>query len=339
MGTDQQLINPVQQGLLAFMVLIIMFGMGAALTSQDFSNALRRPRGILIGFLSQFGIMPLIAFSLAHLLQLAPAKAIALILIGCLPGGSTSNMFAYFARGSVALSISMTAASTMLALVMMPLLLELYASDFAAQLNEQMRKGGEEAHFVIPYSNIITSLLVVIIPVGAGMILRRYSPDWAKAAEDTAGFMSIIVILFLLFTTLVLRSEYFLTTPWEIYVAAICIGLIGFLFGYGTATAFRMPPRFKRSISLETGIQNGPMAFAIILLSFSEPIQSEMLWIGILYSAFIVVTSSFITLFYRRIGKVDWELHQNTCVHKRLFGEEYETRYPREVVGDVDTRV
>ncbi|MCG5530656.1 bile acid:sodium symporter [Halorhodospira halochloris] len=337
MEIEQQLLNPAQQGLLAIMVLIIMFGMGAALTPQDFRNALYRPRGMLIGFLSQFGLMPLIAFSLAHLLQLSPAKAIALILIGCLPGGSTSNMFTYFARGSVALSISMTAASTVLALIMMPLLLELYASGFAAQLDEQMRKGGEEGHFVIPYSNIVSSLLVVIVPVAAGMVLRRFSPDWAKTAEDTAGFMAIIVILFLLFSALLLRTEYFLATPWEIYVASICIGLAGFLFGYGTATAFRMPPRFKRSISLETGIQNGPIAFAIILLSFSEPIQSEMLWIAILYSAFIVVTSSFVTLFYRRIGKVDWELHQNTRVHKRLFGEDYQTRYPRKVVGDVDT--
>lgn len=342
MEIDQQLLNPFQQALLAIMVIIIMFGMGAGLTSADFRNALYRPRGMLIGFLSQFGLMPLIAFALAHLLQLSPAKAIALILLGCLPGGSTSNMFTYFARGSVALSISMTAASTILALVAMPLLLDLYASGFAAQLSapadKQMHNAAASSHFVIPYSNIVTSLLLVIIPVGAGMLLRRYSPEWAKTAEDTAGFMAIIVILFLLFSALLLRTEYFLATPGEIYVAAICLGLVGFMFGYGTATAFRMPPRFKRAISLETGIQNGPIAFTIILLSFSEPIQSEMLWVAILYSAFIVITSSLLTLFYRRIGKVDWELYHNARLHKRLFGNDYVTRYPREIVGEVDTR-
>ncbi|MBK1735339.1 hypothetical protein CKO15_08595 [Halorhodospira abdelmalekii] len=338
MEIEQQLINPMQQGLLALMILIIMFGMGAALTPQDFRHALQRPRGMLIGFLSQFGLMPLIAFGLAHLLQLSPAKAIALILIGCLPGGSTSNMFAYFARGSLALSISMTAASTMLALIMMPLLLDLYASGFAEQLDAQLREAGSDTHFVIPYGNIVASLLLVIVPVIGGMVLRRYSPGWAKTAEDTAGFMAIIVILFLLVSALLLRTEYFLATPWEIYVAAVCIGLVGFLFGYGTATAFRLPPRFKRAISLETGIQNGPIALAIIMLSFAEPIQSEMLWVAILYSAFIVITSSFVTLYYRRIGQLDWDLHHNTRIHQRLFGANYQTRYPRRVIGDVDTR-
>ncbi len=338
MEINQQLLNPVEQGLLAIMILIIMFGMGATLTPKDFRSALERPRGMLIGFLSQFGLMPLIAFSLAVLLQLPPALAIALILIGCLPGGTTSNMFAYFARGSVALSISMTAASTLLALVMMPILLDLYASGFADRIDADLRAAGDDVGFVMPYTNIILSLLLVLVPVAGGMILLRVSPDWAKTAEDTAGFMAIVVILFLLGSVLIRHSNLFLITPWQIYLGSLCVGLIGFLFGYGMSSLTRLPPRYKRSVSLETGIQNGPIAFAIILLSFREPLQSQMLWLAILYSSFIVITSSFVTLFYRRIGKGDWEIHRNNLVHKRLFGEDYHTRYPEAAVGKVDQR-
>ncbi len=338
MEINQQLLNPVEQGLLGIMILIIMFGMGATLTPKDFRSALERPRGMLIGFLSQFGLMPLIAFSLAYMLKLPPAQAIALVLIGCLPGGTTSNMFAYFARGSVALSISMTAASTVLALIMMPILLDLYASGFAAQVDASLRAAGDEAGFAMPHANIVISLLLVLVPVAAGMTLRRFSPDWAKTAEDTAGFMTIIVILFLVTSALIRHSNLFVLTPWQIYAGSIGVGLAGFLFGFGMATVARLPPRYKRSVSLETGIQNGPIAFAIILLSFREPIQSEMLWLAILYSTFIVVTSSFVTLFYRRIGKTDWEIYRNNLVHQRLFGEDYRTQYPESAVGKTDQR-
>lgn len=328
MEIETQLLHSIDQILLALMIFVIMFGMGASLTIEDFKAVARRPRGVLIGFLSQFGLMPLVAFGLAVILDLSPAFAIALILIGCLPGGTTSNMFAYFARGSVALSISMTTASTLMALLMMPILLELYASGFTRQISEAMLAAGTGTEFVIPTLNIILSLLMVLIPVAGGMVLRKYSPGWAKTAEDTAGFVAILVILFLLGTAFARHGGLFLATPWQVYFAAIFVGVLGFFFGYVVSWLFGVQPLFQRAISLETGIQNGPVSFAIILLSFTEPVQSQMLWLAILYSTFIVMTSSFITLYLRRKGKFDWEVHRNTVIHNRLFGEDYVTEYP-----------
>ncbi len=329
MEFDTQLLFPIDQILLAVMIFLIMFGMGASLTVNDFKTVARYPRGILIGFLSQFGLMPAFAFFLALYLELPPAYAIALILIGCLPGGTTSNMFAYFARGSVALSIAMTTASTLLALIMMPVLLELYTAGFTEQISSEMRAAGADTDFVIPTGNIVSSLALVLVPVALGMVLRARSREWAKTAEDTAGFMAIIVILYLIATAFIRHTGLFLQTPKEIYIAAICVGLLGFLFGYWMSRLFRLSPLFQRAISLETGIQNGPVAFAIILLSFHEPIQSQMLWLAILYSTFIVMTSSFVTLYYRKIGKFDWEVFKNTTIHNRLFGEKYISRYPK----------
>lgn len=328
MNIERELLNTLDQALLALMILIIMFGMGASLTPKDFSHALERPRAILIGFLSQFGLMPLLAFGLAYLLGLPPALAIALILIGCLPGGSTSNMFAYFARGAVALSISMTAASTMLALIMMPLLLDLYASGFADQISAGLAADEEGTTFVIPHRNIIISLVLVLFPVAMGMVLRHYSPGWAKTAEDTASFTGIIVILFLIGSVTIRHGGLFIRTPGEVYLASIGIGLAGFLFGYGMAKLARLPYRHRRTISLETGIQNGPIAFAIILLSFTDPWRNEMLWLAILYSSFIVLSSSFVTLWYRRIGRYDWEIYRNELIHQRLFDPSYVSPQP-----------
>ena len=323
-----QLLYPIDQILLAVMIFSIMFGMGASLTIDDFKTVARYPRGILIGFLSQFGLMPLFAFGLAVFFDLPPAYAIALILIGCLPGGTTSNMFAYFARGSVALSIAMTTASTVLALLMMPFLLELYTSGFTQEISAEMQAAGTDTDFVIPTGNIIGSLVLVLLPVAMGMFLRAKSRVWAKTAEDTAGFMGIIVIIYLIGTAFARHSGLMLQTPIEIYISAISVGLLGFLFGYWMSRIFKLSPIFQRAISLETGIQNGPIAFAIILLSFVEPVQSQMLWLAILYSTFIVITSSFITLYYRKSGKFDYEVYKNTSIHNRLFGETYVTDYP-----------
>lgn len=328
MEFNTQLLYNHDQILLALMIFVIMLGMGSSLTVDDFKAVFRKPRGVLIGFISQFGLMPLIAFTVATVLQLHPAFAISLILIGCLPGGTTSNMFTYFSRGSVALSISMTTASTVLAIFMMPVLLKLYTIGFTNQITAAMQAAGSDAEFVIPTKNIITSLILVLVPVGIGMFIKNKWPDWAKTAEDTAGFMGIIVILYLVGTAFIRHAGLLVQTPIEVYIAAISVGLIGFFFGYYFSRLLGVPPIFQRAVSLETGIQNGPLAFAVILLSFVDPVQSQMIWLAILYSTFIVISSSVITLWYRKIGAYDYDIYRNTVIHNRLFGENYITHYP-----------
>lgn len=324
MEFNTQLLYDHDKILLAIMIFVIMLGMGSSLTIDDFKAVGRRPKGVFIGFLSQFGLMPLIALGLSTALNLHPAFAISLIMVGSLPGGTTSNMFTYFSRGSVALSISMTTASTMLALIMMPLILQFYTRSFVAELSAS--QGATE--FIIPTGNIVSSLVLVLIPVILGMILRRKSPGWAKTAEDTAGFVGIIVIIYLIATSVIRHAGLFIQTPWTVYLGAVGLGLAGFFFGYWFSKVLGVYPVFQRAISLETGIQNGPVAFAVILLSFTGNVQNQMLWLAILYSTTIVMTSSVITLIYRQRGRRDWEIFKNTQVHNRLFGDDFVTHYP-----------
>lgn len=244
---DAPLLPDLDQALLGVMILVIMFGMGASLTPKDFKIVSRRPRMLLVGFLSQFGFMPLIGLGLALALDLEPALAIALVLIGSLPGGTTSNMFSYFARGAVALSIAMTTASTLLALAMTPLLLEAYTRPFTRAIRERLTAEGVEggADFLMPTGNIVVSLVLVLVPVLAGMLLRKISRGWAKVAEDTAGFMGMIVIVFLIVTTFARNYRLLFETSWRVYLATVALGWIGFLFGYPRAFSRRGSRRIR----------------------------------------------------------------------------------------------
>ena len=118
------MLTELETKLLGVMMMVIMLGMGASLTFKDFAIAFLKPAGILVGFVCQYGIMPFLGYAMALLLGLPSALAIGLILMGCMPGGTTSNIFTYFSKGALALSIMMTICSTLAAVLMVPLLLE-----------------------------------------------------------------------------------------------------------------------------------------------------------------------------------------------------------------------
>jgi BASS family bile acid:Na+ symporter len=275
--------------LLGLMMIVIMFGMGASLTWRDFLIAFRKPKGVLVGLLCQYGIMPLLAFSLAQALGLSPALTVGLILMGCMPGGTTSNIFTYFSKAVLALSIMMTSLSSLVALGMVPALLEFYS-----------QLAGLDSGFKIPAGNVAQVLFVLLIPTVLGMVIRRLNPNVGATVELLGGLLGVTVILFLVVTWIPRNHMLLATTHWTVFAAAIGLGLLGIALGYGLARLLRQDPNRSRTIALETGIQNGPLAVLIVTLSFSGAVQQEVLLIPVLYSLFIVVTSSIVTVFFRR---------------------------------------
>lgn len=269
------------------MIIFIMLGMGASLTWKDFFIALKRPWGIFIGLSSQFGFMPLIALALAFIFQLHPLYAIGLIIMGCTPGGTTSNIFTYFSKGNLALSILMTVNSTLAAIVMMPLLLWAYGSFYSS------------SEFDIPIGNIALTLGVLLVPVLIGMIIRKANANLGALLELSGGVLGIVVIIFLIVTWIPNNAAILGTTPWEVYFVAIALGVIGVGIGYLFAKVLKIHPRSARTIALETGIQNGPLAITIVLLSFTGEDGQKVVLIPVLYSLFIVISSSFITMYFR----------------------------------------
>jgi BASS family bile acid:Na+ symporter len=284
------MLTPLETQLLGIMMMVIMLGMGASLTFKDFRIAFRKPQGILVGFVCQYGIMPFLAYTMAVLLGFPPALAIGLILMGCMPGGTTSNIFAYFSKGTLALSIMMTVCSTLAAVLMTPLLLEFYSG---------LR--GLPAEFTVPAGNVAQVLVVLIVPTLIGIALRKWNPNAGATIELIGGLLGVFVILFLIVTWVPRNYMLLAATPWDVYFAVIGLGLFGMALGFGLARLLRQDPVRSRTIALETGIQNGPLGVLIVLLTFEGELQQQVLLVPVLYSLFIVLTSSAVTVWFRRI--------------------------------------
>jgi bile acid transporter len=294
---DHEVVTEFEQVVLVALVFVIMFGLGAGLTPRDFLSALRRPWGLIIGWVTQFAIMPFLAFLLVvgFILQLpsefAAPLALGALLMGSVPAGTTSNIFTFFSKGNLGLSVMMTTNSTLWALVMTPLALHLYGTRFMpAGLDLQ-----------IPIANIVVTLVIMLIPVALAMLVRRYSPNVGAVMELMGGFFGLFFIVFLVATWVPRNWVLLGGTAWQVYLVAICLGLFGITIAYLIARAIRLHPMNARTVGLETGIQNGPLAIAIVLLSFPDsPQLGLLLLVPALYSLFIVIVATFVTFYFRR---------------------------------------
>lgn len=278
------MVGQYEQALSAIIVFFVMLGMGASLTLGDFGRALRQPHGMAIGLACQFGIMPLLGFTLVTLLDLPDAVAIGVLIISCMPGGTTSNMFTYFARGNLALSVLMTVASTVCGVVAIPLLLSFYAG--ALDLK-------------IPHENIVVVLVILMVPVAIGMLIRRYSERAGAITEKVGATLGVFFIAFLIGGWAPRNWQFLMETQANVYVAAITLGIVGIILGYGIASLLRMNGADARTVGLETGLQNGPLAFGIIAFTFTGPEQQSFMAVPALYSFFIVIVATIVTLGFR----------------------------------------
>jgi BASS family bile acid:Na+ symporter len=290
-------VNEFEQTLLRVFILIIMFGLGAGLTPRDFGLALRRPWGLIIGWITQFGIMPLTSYLLviAVLMPFTQGPEVAFIALGALimgavPAGTTSNLFTYFSKGNLALSVTMTVNSTLWAFVMTPLMLWIYSS--LLNFDESLS---------IDFSELAIVIVGLIIPVALGMLVRRLSANAGAVLELIGGVFGLLFIPFLIAIWVPRNWQLLLTTEWPTYAVSIGLGVVGISVAYVIAKAIRIHPMNARTIALETGIQNGPLAIAVIVAVYIDsPGLDSILLVPALYSLFIVLISTVVTFIFRR---------------------------------------
>ena len=290
-------VNEFEQSLLRIFILIIMFGLGAGLTPKDFTLALRRPWGLAVGWVAQFGIMPLTSFVLivTVLIPFSPPEGVLFIALGALimgsvPAGTTSNLFTYFSKGNVALSVTMTVNSTLWAFVMTPLALWAYSN--LVGLDESLS---------VPPGELATVIVGLIIPVGIGMLIRRLSANIGSLIELIGSVFGLLFIPFLIAVWVPRNWQLLLDTNWPTYVVAIGLGAVGMLAAYFMSKLLRLHPANARTIALEAGINNGPLAIAVIVAVYIDnPGLDQILLVPALYSLFIVLLSTVVTLFFRR---------------------------------------
>lgn len=250
---------PFIQTILQILVFLIYLGMAATQRWDDFRDALKTPKAFVVGMLCQFVLMPVLAFTIAKTFDFSNLFAIGLILIGCCPGGGVSNLLTYAARGNVALSISMTTASTMASLFMMPILLFIWATPFT------------DATIKIPYGNIIKILVWMVIPVSLGILAKHKSAKIAKWLTwlGTAGGTGFI--LFTIYYTFFVKYAWVCKLPLKVHIAVIGLSIAGFILGYVLARVLGLTHKNCRAVSMETGIQLAPLGALIAAISFPKP--------------------------------------------------------------------
>jgi BASS family bile acid:Na+ symporter len=230
------------------LIQIIMFGMGTSMSFEDFVGVVKMPKGVFIGVFSHFIIMPTIGYTLASFSGFPPEIAAGIILIGCSPNGMASNVISYLAKANLALSITITAISTMLAPIVTPLLMSLLAGAFV------------EIDTLHMMWDIIK---MVIIPIGAGLIFNKLFSGKVKWLDDAMPLVSMAGIAFIIVIITAAGRDSLLTIGPTLLLLVLIHNLSGYTLGYWSGRLFRMSERDCRTIAIEVGMQNGGLASGI----------------------------------------------------------------------------
>lgn len=232
-------------GLITPLIQIIMFGMGTSMAVGDFVGVIKMPKGVFIGSLCQYTVMPLIGFSLASLSNLPSEIAAGIILIGCVPGGMASNVMAYLAKANLALSITLTAFSTLLSPFITPFLMKILAGEMI------------EINVLKMMWDIVK---MVIIPIGAGLLFNKFVSGKAKWLDEVMPVVSMVGIAVIIVIITAAGRDSLLDIGGLLIVLVLVHNLFGYTLGYWIGRLFRMSEKDCRTLAIEVGMQNGGLA-------------------------------------------------------------------------------
>lgn len=233
---------------------IIMFGMGLTLSVNDFKGVLLAPKSVLIGVVAQYTIMPLTAFGLAHLFNLPAEVAAGVILVGCCPGGTSSNVMTFMAKGNTALSVTVTAVSTLLAPILTPSLTYLLASQWLS------------VSFMDMFMSIVQ---VVLLPIILGVVIRMLFSKQVSKSVEVLPLISVIGIVGVASAVVAVNKESIMTTGLLIFAVVVLHNCLGYMFGYILAKLIKLDFKDQKAISIEVGMQNSGLAASLGLAHFS----------------------------------------------------------------------
>ena len=233
---------------------VVMFGMGLTLKLEDFKVVFSRPKDVIIGCLAQFIVMPLLAWLLARGFSLSDELALGVVLVGCCPGGTASNVITYLAKGDLGLSVGMTGVSTLLAPLLTPFLTWLLVGQ---HVNVDM------------VSMFLSILWVVILPIVAGLLFRSLLPKFTESAVAYLPALSSLAIAFIVAIVVSANSAKLMVGGWLIILVVMLHNLCGLLLGYGVARMLGLELKKRVAISIEVGMQNSGLASSLATLHFA----------------------------------------------------------------------
>ena len=271
-------------------LFVIMLGMGLGLTIADFKRIVTAPKPVIIGLFAQLVMLPVVGFCLAAAFPLSPELAVGVMVLAACPGGPTSNMVTYLAQGDVALSITLTAVSSLITVFTIPLV-----ANFAMQ-----RFMGENVLLQLPFvSTVVQIAVITLIPVTLGMIIHRYAPRLAASVEKWVKWLSLFFLALIIFGLLLKERENVLGFFVQVGWVSLVLNVVSMAIGYAIATLFKLKQKSTIAITCEVGIQNGTLAIAIA----STPTllnNATMAIPAAIYSLLMFATGALLALWARR---------------------------------------
>ncbi len=262
---------------------IVMFGMGLTLKLSDFRVVFSHPRDVVIGFVAQFTIMPLLAFALSHCFNLSPELTVGVILVGTCPGGTSSNVMTYLAKGDVALSVGMTAVSTVLAPVATPLLTYLYAGQTV------------DVNLLSMFMSIIQ---VVILPIALGFAINKFFPRFTANAVGVLPLVSTLAIVAIVGAVVSANASKLLTCGMVVLCVVVLHNILGYTLGYTAGKVLRMSESKCRTVAIEVGMQNSGLATSLATVHFAQyPLATIP---GAVFSVWHNVSGAMLASIFRR---------------------------------------
>ncbi|MEQ5793802.1 MULTISPECIES: bile acid:sodium symporter family protein [Paracoccus] len=233
---------------------IIMFGMGLTISGRDFAEVLRRPVNVGVGVASQFLIMPLLAVALTMIIPMSPEVAAGVILVGCCPGGTSSNVMTYLAKGDVALSVACTSVTTLMAPIVTPFLMLMLASEYLP---------------VDAWAMFQSIVKVVLFPLALGFAAQKLLPAFVRAAVPALPLVSVTGIVLIVAAVVGASKGAIVQSGLMIFAVVVLHNMLGYLIGFIAARLAGLDLAARKAIAIETGMQNSGLAAALATAYFS----------------------------------------------------------------------
>jgi len=235
-------------------LFVIMFGMGLGLTPRDFLRVAIEPKAMLLGLAAQLVALPILGFILAQAFPLSPELAVGVMILAACPGGPTSNSIAYLLRGNVALSIGLTAISSLVTVFSIPLIVNFAMQQFA----------GTSVALQLPFWNTVAQIAaIVVVPVAFGMALRAWAPLLAAKIEKSVKWLSLAFLGLIIVGLMAKERDNLPGFFAQAGAVTLTLNVLAMALGYGLSQVARLPEASAKSISVEVGIQNGTLAIAV----------------------------------------------------------------------------
>jgi len=254
--------NPTSLMILNIVIGFIMFGVALDLRTKDFKTAFKSPKPMFIGLFAQFLLLPAFTFVLVVLIDPRPSIALGMLLIAACPGGNISNFMTHLAKGDTALSINMSAVSTVAAIVMTPLNV-MFWGGLLPKTRDILT-----SFTISPIDMFVIIFLLLGLPLALGMFVRQTYPNWAQKASTPMRYFSIIVFIIVVIVTLLGNWQYFLEFVGAVVFAVFLHNLVAIFSGYFSARLFKLPEKSRRAIAIEVGIQNSALGLVLIFNFF-----------------------------------------------------------------------